>query len=89
MKPFHFDPLLTDPIDIARKDYLEFFVEKILHMRGDTKRYSSLEFLIKWVGYDDSHNSYEPWKNLRDVVVLHEYLKTNNLGKLIPKKFKT
>ena len=86
MKPFHFDPLLTDPIDIARKDYLEFFVEKILHMRGDTKRYSSLEFLIKWVGYDDSHNSYEPWKNLRDVAVLHEYLKTNNLGKLIPKK---
>ena len=73
--------------DIARKDYLEFFIEKILGMTGDTKRVNTLQFEIKWLGYDDSYNSWEPWKNIRDVAVVHDYLRTNNLGKLIPKKF--
>jgi hypothetical protein len=89
MKPFIFDPLKTDPQDIARRDYLEFFVEKILDIMGDTKRVSSLQFHIKWLGFNETHNSWEPWKNLRDLAVLHEYLKRNNLGQLIPKKFKT
>jgi hypothetical protein len=57
-------------------------------MKGDTKRVSSLEFLVKWVGYDDSHNSYEPWKNLKDVSILHEYLLTNNLSRILPKKYR-
>jgi hypothetical protein len=30
MKPFLFNPLTIDSIDIVRKDYLEFFVEAIL-----------------------------------------------------------
>jgi hypothetical protein len=89
MKPFIFDPLVVNPIDIARRDYLEFFVEKILGMTGDVKRVTTLEFHIKWVGYDDTHNSYEPWKNLRDLAVLHVYLTDNNLSRLIPKKFRT
>jgi hypothetical protein len=57
LKPFRFDPLQTDPLDIARRDYLEFFVEKILDMTGDVKRVSTLSFLVKWLGYDDTHNS--------------------------------
>ena len=88
MKPFHFDPLLVNPLDIARRDYLEFFVETILEMTGNPKRCTDLQFLVKWVGYDDSYNSYEPWKNLRDLSVLHEYLTSNNLTRLIPKKFR-
>jgi hypothetical protein len=89
MKPFIFDPLKTDPQDTVRRDYLEFFVEKILDIRGDTKRVLSLQFHVKWLGFDETHNSWEPWKNLRDLAVLHEYLKGNNLGQLIPRKFKT
>ena len=30
LKPFYFDPLVVNPVDVARKDYLEFFIEKIL-----------------------------------------------------------
>ena len=86
LKAFYFDPLQVNPIDIARRDYLEFFVEKILGMRGDKKRSTTLEFHIKWVGYDDTHNSYEPWKNLRDLSILHEYLYAHNLSQIIPKK---
>jgi transposase InsO family protein len=88
MKTFIFDPLQTDPLEIARKDYLEFFVEEILEVTGNIKKVTTVEFLVKWVGYDFSHNSWEPYKNLRDVVVLHKYLEDNNLQNLIPKKFR-
>jgi hypothetical protein len=47
MKPFVFDPLKVDPLDIARRDYLEFFMEKILGMAGDTKTLKTLDFHVK------------------------------------------
>ena len=87
MKKFNYDPLAADPVDIARRDYLKFFVEKILEMTGDIKKLNSLEFHVKWIGYDETYNSYEPRKNLREVAVLHDYLKANNLQRLIPRKF--
>jgi hypothetical protein len=34
IKPFHFDPLKTNPVHVARKDYLEFFIEAILKHTG-------------------------------------------------------
>jgi hypothetical protein len=46
MHPFHFDPSIIYPLDIARRDYLEFFIEKVLDHRGSLKCKSSLEFLI-------------------------------------------
>jgi hypothetical protein len=42
-------------------------------MRGDPKRVSLLTFLIKWLGYDDTHNTWEPWKEVRDVETLHSH----------------
>jgi transposase InsO family protein len=89
MKPFRFDPLVTNPIDIARKDYLEFFIEEILNMRGEGKKVSTFSFLVKWLGYDDTYNSWEPWKNVRDTDKIHDYLRANNMEKFIPKKFQT
>ncbi len=89
MKPFIFDPLLINPQDIARKDYLEFFVEKILNISGNINRNTTLEFLVKWTGYDDTHNLWVPYKDLRETEVLHQYLKKINLKHLIPKKFQT
>ena len=88
LKQFIFDLRQVDPVDIARRDYLEFFVEKILSMTGNARIPSTLEFHVKWTGYDDSHNSYEPWKNLRDLSILHEYLIANNLSRTIPKKYR-
>jgi Chromo (CHRromatin Organisation MOdifier) domain len=84
MKQFHFDPMRTDPSDVARKDYLEFFVEDILAHRGDTKRLSTLQFRVKWLAYDESNNSWEPWANLREMEVLHKYLISKNLRQLVP-----
>ena len=30
MKPFVFDSAIVDPVDVACRDYMEFFIEKIL-----------------------------------------------------------
>ena len=71
MIKFHFDPTRTDPTDVSRKDYLEFFIETILQHTGDPKWLSTLQFKIKWLGYDESYNSWEPWANLREMEILH------------------
>jgi hypothetical protein len=88
MKSFKFNPHHTSPTDVARRDYLEFFVERILDHTGNTKRLSSLNFLVKWHTYDDTHNSWEPYTNLRKTAVLHDYLREKNLHSVIPVEFR-
>jgi transposase InsO family protein len=88
LKPFHFNPHQTTPTDVARRDYLEYFVEKILEHKGHPRRLSSLEFLVKWSTYDNTHNSWEPYSNLRATTALHDYLRSKNLGALIPAEFR-
>jgi Chromo (CHRromatin Organisation MOdifier) domain len=88
MKPFIFDPSTTNPIDIARRDHLEFFVDKVFGHRRDVKSKRDLEFHVKWLDYDES-DSWEPYSALRDTSQLHEYLRLHKLEKLIPQKFKT
>ena len=87
LKKFIFNPARVSPSDVARKDYLEFFVESILSHKGNIKMLSTLEFKVKWLGYDETHNSFEPWKNLRNTEQLHMYLITQNLKHLIPKQY--
>jgi hypothetical protein len=88
MKHFLYDPAVVDPRLVANKDYNVFDVESILKHKGKPTR-SSLQFLVKWVGYDDTHNSWEPWKNLRDNAILHQYLYNNKqLKSLVPDKYK-
>jgi hypothetical protein len=83
LHPFHFQPQYVDPVDIARRDVLSAFtVESISAHSGDTRTNS--EYLVKWAGYDNTHDLWIPYKELRDVVVLHEYLFENNLKNLIP-----
>ena len=87
MKQFKYDPEKTDPTDIARRDNLEFYVEKIITLEGGIRKVSSLTFLVKWLGYEDTDNTYEPWSGMRDNVKLHEFLIRENLKNLIPRKY--
>lgn len=87
MKPFEFDPTKVDPTDIARRDYLEFFVEEILDMEGNIRTLSTLKFHVKWLNYPHDSNTWEPWKHLRKAEKLHEFLIQKNLKHLIPKEF--
>jgi hypothetical protein len=88
IKPFLFNPLSTNPADVARKDYLEFFVEAILkHSGSRTSKKTNLRFYVKWLGYDDDSNSWEPYSNIRDMTICHEYLRSHGMANHIPKKF--
>ena len=50
-----------------------------------TKRLTSMSFHVKWLNYEDSHNTWEPWENLRLCEALHVYLRNNNMSRFIPK----
>ena len=59
LKAFHFDPTHVDPTDIAGRNYLEFFIENILDMKGNIRAYKSLTFYVKWLNYTHEHNTWE------------------------------
>jgi hypothetical protein len=85
LKPFLYDADRVDPRVIAMGDAREFQIEKVLAHDGDTKRVSTLSFKVRWLGYDESNDSWEPWKELRLTTQLHDYLRANKLASLIPK----
>lgn len=86
LSPFNYDSTRVDPKTIAMDDNQEFLIESILSHRGDKTRRKTLEFLVKWQGYADDANSWEPYCNLRDTDQLLAYLRANNLRSLIPQK---
>ena len=85
MKEFLYDPSVVDPLDVARRDHMEYFVESILDRRHIQSR-TSAEFLVKWLNYPDSEATWEPYGGLRDVVVLHDYLKRKKFTHLLNKQ---
>ena len=44
-----------------------------------------MDFLVRWLGYDETEDLWLPWSALRNNTVLHQYLRDNNMEKLIPK----
>ena len=89
LKIFNYDPEVVLPADTARHDYMEFVVEKVLGHTGDTKKPTTMSFHVKWLNYDDSHNTWEPCKKLRLCEALHDYLRNNKMKHFIPKKLET
>jgi transposase InsO family protein len=89
LTPFVYDSLHTDPRQVAMAEQEEFDVDCILAHRGNLKLKSTLEFKVRWLGYDDSYDSWEPWSLLRNTDQLHAYLKLKGLNSLIPKQFRT
>jgi hypothetical protein len=88
LKSFKFDPTKRSPADIARRDYMEFFIEDIISHVGNKSKPSQMKFFIKWLNYDSIHNSWEPWSSLRTTEQLHKYLRENNMLSTIPKEFR-
>jgi hypothetical protein len=88
LKPFVYDEQVTDPRLVANKDLGFFDVDRVLNHTGQDRKVSTYKFLIRWKGYDDSHNTWEQWENVRNNLVVHQYLKEHKLASLIPRKFK-
>jgi hypothetical protein len=87
LRPFLFDANYIDPTDVAMKDAISTFtVEAILEHNGDRRTLSSMSFKTRWLGYDESHDLWLPYKELRDNPALHQYLINNKMRTLIPKE---
>ena len=67
---------------------MESVIADILSHVGNKKKPSTLKFLVKWLNYDSSHKSWEPWKSMRTTDQLHKYLRDNNMSYVIPKEFR-
>ena len=89
LKPFLYDPETTDPRDVANRDQFAWDVEAILSHKGDPNKVSSLRFKVHWKGFPVEEATWEPWKNVRALEVLHEYLAQKGLRKLIPLQYRT
>ena len=59
LKNFNYDPSMGIPADTAHRDYMEYFVEKVLSHTGDTKKTTSMSFHVKWLKYENSHGALE------------------------------
>ena len=86
MRPFTFDPVYTNPVDIAQQNEQEFAVAQILGHREDPQRRATMEFLVSWTDFGADQNSWEPYKALMDVDRLHDYLREHRMRSLIPKE---
>jgi hypothetical protein len=85
LHPFIYDEANIDPKNVAARDNDEYTVKQILQHEGDPKHKGTMKFLVHWQGYDDpTEHTWESWKNLRLVDKLHDYLKANKMGHLIP-----
>ena len=85
LRPFVFDEDMVNPRDVAMRDNDELVINSIVAHEGDPKHLKSLRFLVRWEGYTDADNTWEPWKTLRLTEQLHLYLRANGLKRLIPK----
>ena len=86
LRPFNFDPQRINPLEIALSDQQLFVVDEILEHTGSPKKRQNMMFKVKWKGFDDP--TWVPWDNVKNNNVLHQYLRHNNLQRLIPIKIR-
>ncbi|GAA5918689.1 hypothetical protein JCM1841_006241 [Sporobolomyces salmonicolor] len=58
-------PPRPEPIDVEGRE--EYEVERIVDEKGKGVRH---RFLVKWAGYPESENSWEPLKNIEDTAAM-------------------
>ena len=87
---FLIDPNIVDPKVVARQAAGEFIVDRILDIKGTKSGKSrkfnrtNLQLLVQWAGYDDSYNTWEPYKELRYTEQFHQFCREKGYKYLIP-----
>ena len=74
LRPFKLrdDIIESDLRRMAQLDHSEYMVERVIGHKGNSKR--TVKFLIKWEGYDDDHNTWEPWNHVNGNVLVDQYI---------------
>ena len=88
LRPFNYDPLRVIPKEIATQNAQEFHIDRILAHKGNKNRRPQMQFLVRWLGYSEEYDTWEPYQGLRDTEQLIAYLNTHKLKKFIGKKHK-
>ena len=66
-------PAPPELIHLKEDDELEYKVKEILDSHT---RWKQLEYLVKWKGYNASHNSWEPAQNLEHALkIINKFYK--------------
>jgi hypothetical protein len=73
---------------VALLDRDEYVIDSVVSHRGNPKRVTSLEFLIRWQNYSSEHDTWEPWTEVKKVSVVHDYLHANNMSNIVPRQYK-
>jgi len=89
---FRYDVGSVDPQAIAAKDLREFVVEAILEHEptiSAAKNKKTLRFLVKWRGFDASHNTWVPWHDLTNNKICLRYCwDTHGMRSLVSKIYR-
>ena len=74
LRPFNYDPDRTSPLTVAQHNEEEFVVESIISHRDNRNKRSTMEFKVRWAGFGESCDTWEPYKALLHVDKLHDYI---------------
>ena len=86
LRKFIFDTSRATAEEIATHDNMEHYVGAVLDHRPRDRPESqrrALEFRIRWAGYDASYDTWEPWPGLRSNEVVHAYMRTHGMVRII------
>ena len=78
----------ANALHVALLDREEFVVQAILAHRGHWTTKTSIEFLVRWQGYDSGSDTWEPWIEMIKVQLVHDYLADIGMSHKIPQKYK-
>ena len=77
LRPFLWDERTLTPLQTAVADSLdEFVAERVIRMRGNTRgKRTDLQFLIRWAGYSEADDTWEPWECCKDSEAVQKFLR--------------
>jgi hypothetical protein len=76
LKKYVEDPARAN-LAVAAVDAEEYVVEKIVAHRGSPKRKSHMTFKVRWEGYSEVDDTWEPYSVVKDLAALDEYLRAH------------
>jgi hypothetical protein len=86
LKPFYWDKNTTTPLNVAARDSQEFVVEDIIDHRTNPVD-GTILWRVRWDGYSETDDTWEPFNNLRNVEKFHTYCQRQKLFQYLPRGY--